>query len=809
MKKLGILFVCLLAICNAVSAQNKKLVHTSTRIVESPKIDGQLNDAAWLNAEFTQNKFITQWPEVGQEASEHTTVALVYDDEAIYIAAKLYAEHPDQILREFKPRDNDNANADFFSFFIDSYQSGNSAFGFLVSSAGVQSDFQFSNDNSDYSWNAVWNSAVDINDEGWFVEMRIPYSALRFPKVEVQEWGVNFRRSIRNLREGSNWNPMDPAVAGFANQFGTLEGIENIEPPLRLALTPYVSATQLYDKSIDGSPVSFRGGVDLRFGLNESYTVDMTLIPDFGQVVSDQQVLNLDFQEVIFDERRPFFLEGIDLYSRADLFYSRRIGRRPGKFWEVQSQLTEGQRVIENPTEAPLINATKLSGRGSKGLAVGFFNAVLNSAEAIIENEDGSREAIETEPFSNYNVFVLDQNLKNNGYFSIINTNVTRFGDARDANVIGTEFLLRNKANSIEFKGLASYNIISDTEEELENPNGFRSAWQISKIGGKFTYGYAQQLLTKGVDLNDFGISFFRNRLEHRFFGGYQQFEPKGKFNSLFSQLNLTYRQRLDPFTKENIELSGSLFVNWLNWTSTGLYLEGSLGEGKDFYEPRQEGRYNVNFPYIVANVWISPDYRKKYLADANIGIWRSSLNNIGGYWFGINPRARFSDRFTMIYGFNYSHDNNDLGYNSSNEADIFFANRAVQTVINTVEANYVFNRKMSISLVGRYYWRQVKNESFYSLNDDGNYSFGADVDDPGTTFAAFSSDLIYSYEFLPGSWITASWKWNSLFFDGPEIDYGPSFKQTLRDDPLNQFSVKILYYLDYQDLRRLKRKRT
>jgi len=231
------------------------------------------------------------------------------------------------------------------------------------------------------------------------------------------------------------------------------------------------------------------------------------------------------------------------------------------------------------------------------------------------------------------------------------------------------------------------------------------------------------------------------------------------------------------------------------------------IGEGKNFYAPREEGRYHVNFPYVVANIWYSPDYRKKFLTDLNFGVWNSQLNDLKGYWFGISPRARFSDRFTTIYGFNFDADSNDLDYNSSNDDDIFYAYRKVVTIENTLEANYVFNRKMSLSLVGRYYWSQVNNHSFYTLRDDGLFDFGAEVDDPGTTFGAFSSDLIYSYEFLPGSWITAAWKWNSFLDEGPENRYGPSFRQTLRNDPVNRLSLKVLYYLDYQDLKKLKRK--
>lgn len=189
--------------------------------------------------------------------------------------------------------------------------------------------------------------------------------------------------------------------------------------------------------------------MDVKYGINQSFTLDMTLVPDFGQVRSDNQVLNLSPFEVKFDENRSFFTEGTELFSKGDLFYSRRVGARPINFYEVQNQLQANEYVVENPSESRLLNATKISGRTAQGLGIGFFNALTNKMEAVVENNLGERRFIETQPLSNYNILVFDQTLKNNSSVSFINTNVTREGSAYDANLSAFLFNINDKKTPI------------------------------------------------------------------------------------------------------------------------------------------------------------------------------------------------------------------------------------------------------------------------------------------------------------------------------------------------------------------------
>ena len=255
--------------------------------------------------------------------------------------------------------------------------------GFCCHTAGVQIDIKYSNDGESSSWNAVWESATSIDEKGWVVEMKIPYSALRFPEVDKQLWGINFGREIRRKRERQWWNFIDPTVDGFLTQAGRLTGIENIKPPVRLFFFPYASSyVESNTASEGGEAYSFNAGMDLKYGLNDAFTLDMTLIPDFGQARFDNQVLNLSAFEVQFNENRQFFTEGLELFTKADLFYSRRVGGTPFNFFRVEDQLSATEEIRDNPAQSQLINATKISGRNKKGLGIGFFNAIEGGGES-------------------------------------------------------------------------------------------------------------------------------------------------------------------------------------------------------------------------------------------------------------------------------------------------------------------------------------------------------------------------------------------------------------------------------------------
>ncbi|TFH35049.1 MAG: hypothetical protein E4G95_07380, partial [Bacteroidia bacterium] len=398
----------------------------AVKVSDSPKIDGFLDEPVWQESSLAAD-FIQYSPLNGKMSDYRTEVRILYDNDAIYIGAIMFDPHPDSIYTQLGPRDSDNnLNADRFSLDISPYNDGINGAQFKVSASNVQTDRpprsggDMGHGGGD-TWDAVWDSKTTITEYGWIAEIKIPYSALRFPKEGKQTWGINFWREVRRTRELSSWNYVDRETGTTFNHLGELSNIVDIKPPLRLSLTPYVSAyLEKYDS--EKAATSFNGGLDLKWGINESFTLDATLVPDFGQVRSDDQVLNLSPYEVKYNENRPFFMEGTELFSKGDIFYTRRIGARPRDYNTAYELTAENEEITYNPSETSLINATKVSGRTRSGLGIGVFNAMTNAMYAIAEDTlTGETREILTGPFTNYNMIVLDQSLRNNSYLSLAN----------------------------------------------------------------------------------------------------------------------------------------------------------------------------------------------------------------------------------------------------------------------------------------------------------------------------------------------------------------------------------------------------
>ncbi|MGZ3752567.1 MAG: DUF5916 domain-containing protein, partial [Mucilaginibacter sp.] len=360
MKLLPIILLLLVASVASSQSTVKKLVAVKTNT--PPKIDGILDDDIWKNVPVATD-FVELLPVAGlhEKNEDRTEIKIIYDNTAIYIAARMYEKDPGKIARELTTRDS-VANDDFLGILIDTYHDGLNGSGFFVTAAGAQYDAKYSPGpngvNEDATWNAVWESKVNVDNQGWTAEFKIPYSALRFARKDVQTWGLNIIRKRRTENKQLYWNELDPKKNGLMNQAGDLNGIENISPPMRLAFYPYFSTyVNHYPYNTTGlrnTTTSFNGGMDVKYGINESFTLDMTLIPDFGQVQSDNQILNLTPFEVKYKENRPFFTEGTELFNKGNLFYSRRVGGQPINYLAAYADLKPGETLEKNPTEAKL-----------------------------------------------------------------------------------------------------------------------------------------------------------------------------------------------------------------------------------------------------------------------------------------------------------------------------------------------------------------------------------------------------------------------------------------------------------------------
>ncbi|PKA84061.1 carbohydrate binding protein with CBM9 domain [Ulvibacter sp. MAR_2010_11] len=805
MKYLFIIFTLIAAF--TASAQEKKSLQIN-RTSDAPKIDGILDDAAWQNAD--EAKDFTQFrPEMGVVEAPHqkTIVKMVYDDNAIYISAYLY-DNPDKIMRQLTSRDN-FGQSDFFGVILNPNNDAQNDTEFFVFTSGTQADAIATPSNGeDFGWNAVWDSAVEIVSDGWIVEMKIPYSTLRFSNEKIQTWGLQFHRRFRTDNSQYSWNPIDRTKGNIGLYHGLLQGIENIEPPTRLSFYPFASAVV---KSFDGETIDdYNAGMDVKYGITENFTLDATLVPDFSQTGFDDVRLNLGPFEQTFSEQRQFFTEGVDLFTKGNLFYSRRIGGRPSSFPNV----AEDEEVTEYPNKVSMLNAVKVSGRTKNGLGIGFFNAITEKTYASIKNlTTGETRKEVVEPLANYNIFVLDQQFNKNSSISLINTSVIRDGHFRDANVTAAVFDITDKANKWNVDGTLK---VSSLNLPIENRSGFSSSLEIEKVSGSYRYGVENTIADREYNINDLGISFRNNYNNFRAFGSYRIFEPTETFNNLSIYTWAEYNMLFDPGIYTGNSLGFDIYAQNKKLWEYGFNANVQPGKQHDYYEPRAEGRFFTYKNPFNVSTWVNTNYAKKFAFFAHTGFVTlfDSERDLFEYWVGFEPRMRFNEKFTLGYNFNYQDGSGSRGFVSTVNDDIVFGQRAQTTIVNSISGNYNFNSFHALSLTFRNYWATVTyDNTLYTLQENGtvstedNYTL-ADVNNPNVNFNTWNLDFGYSWQFAPGSQLTALYR-NSLFNSNSESSatYFESLESLFKQPIEHVFSLRMVYYIDYNNIKNIFKK--
>lgn len=781
--------------------QNFDKTAVAVRVGEKPEINGKLDDIIWNLAEET-NSFAQFDPSHGENPTYKTITKFLYDDEALYIGAMMYDNHPDSILTELDERDN-TPNADRFEIKLDTYLQQQDAYVFGVSASGVQRDYR----QRDWSYDAVWQSAVNISDKGWSVEMKIPYSAFRFPEKEKQTWGLQIIRRIRRSRERIVWAFMEKGLPDYMNYWGILTGINNVKPPVRLALKPYLSGIIQAAPDEDGKinkSHSFGGGLDLQYGINESYTTDVTLLPDFSQVKSDNTVKNLSAFETVHSERRPFFTESMDLFKKGGLFYTRRIGQQPREYHDVEDNIPQDAQVIENPSEAELVNAVKIYGRNNNGTGMGVLNAITDNTYATYKTNEGTKEQYLTEPFTNYNIMVFDKPLKNNSEVYLINTNTYRKGDYDKANVTGAGTTLKDENNhfSVEARGALSQRLES-SEGHSENPSiGFQYYLALKKISGNFRLRLYRNVKDDQFDINDMGVNHRNNYQKNGIRFDYRKYKPFSIFRYFNNYLALNKSE--DYTTRENIDfkLKYGGYATLKSYTSVWYQLNYSLAPRYDYYDPRVEDRYILRPPYFNSSVGLSTDYRKPlalnsriYLAFDEKEYQMASLN--------LSPRIRFNDYFSVDYNFKLAQQYNSIGYVTQENEDIIYGNRDLSTYENSISSKLMLNNELSVNFWMRHYWYLGEYNKYYNLTDKGNLNENAGYEEHNDfNFNAFNVDLMLNWQFAPGSNMSLVWK-NEVTTEDEEIvrDAFRNFEKAFNVPHTNTLSLKIKYHLDYQSI--------
>jgi hypothetical protein len=800
------LLFCLFFISATTYSQKKSL--KTVPIQAGITIDGNLNEPNWKNAPVAKDFYMFA-PDNGKQISpnKETQVKILYDNEAIYVGATLYDDEPNKILKEITQRD-DQGTSDNFGIFINGFNDGQQDFRFFCTASGTQMDCLATDvDGEDFSWDAIWTSKTRITDSGWVVEMKIPYAALRFSNNKSQTWGINFVRDIKRENSIYTWTNIDNKLSNIIQQAGILEGIENVKTPTRLFLMPY-SSFYLNANSAQKTIGTLKGGMDIKYGINDAFTLDAILIPDFGQTKFDDQILNLGPFEQQFNENRAFFTEGTDLFKKGNLLYSRRIGASPS----IYPTTASNEEIIDNPSSVNLINALKVSGRTKGGLGIGVLNAITEITTAKIRNNaDQSVRSEIVEPLTNYNVLVLDQRFRKNSSVSFVNTNVTRNGSFRDANVSALVWDLNTKKNTYNLSGDFKYSYVN----EITAKKGISSSLNIGETSGQYRYSLGADVITKNFDNNDLGINFQTNYYSLYGNANYRILNSTKYLNSFNVNLNA-----FSQFQKETGLIQGNNFNLKVNINNKknhyfGIGINANPIENHDFYEPRTENRFVLIPSRIGGWFYFSSNYNYKFAFDFNPSFAKLNESGRNSYGFSVGPRYRFNDKFALNYNFNFFRQNNNKGFVDSIDDDansltpkaIIFANRNVITYSNSISGKYALNSTMTFNLSVRHYWSYAENKNFLALTDNGHLTdFSGYTTNKNSNFASWNIDLSYSWWFAPGSQISVLYRNNAANFERDiNKDFGNNLTNLLNNEALNHaFSISVKYFIDYNQVKKL-----
>ncbi|HSG50235.1 MAG TPA: DUF5916 domain-containing protein [Longimicrobiales bacterium] len=767
-----------------------------------PRLDGRLDDDVWRSAQpavgFTQFE-----PTPGAPASQRTEARVVYADDALYVGIRAWDSAPDSIAAQLTRRDQ-GSYSDVVGVVIDSYFDRRTAFHFEVNPQGVKTDiYRFDDTAEDRGWDAVWDVATVVDEEGWSAEFRIPYSQLRFRDGAQQTWGINFVRRIARLDELSLWAPTSREDAALVSRMGELTGLRNVKSPTRMEINPYSLGRLAREEGNSANPFykanAFSGavGADVKYGVTSDLTLNVTINPDFGQVESDPAQVNLSAFETFLPERRPFFVEGSSFFNFGlalgdgddaveSLFYSRRVGRAPQGAPDTQGGWADAD---DNTT---ILGAWKLSGKTAGGWSVGIMNAVTAEETAEVITGDGTQLDPSIEPFSNYAVVRVARDFREGRTaLGVISTSVNREKTSADALGLrsgaytgGVDFRHRFAGDNWQVNGYFLASHIRGSQEAMaaaqlssaryyQRPDADHVAFDpsrtslsgvsgylaVSKIsGGRWRLGTLVQTRSPGFDVNDAGYLREADFTTAVLYAGYAVNNPMGPFRRWRLNANgwtgWTYGGESQG-AGGNINGSAQLANFWsvhagVNHNGGGVTT--ALLRGGPAV--RKEGRWNG---------WggITTDSRSRLQLSLNT-FWNRATES-GSWGLGLSPTLRFrpSGRATLSLGSFVNRSVNDLqwlGRMGTEDPAYLFGEIDQTTVGITARMDYAFTPTLSLQLYAQPFvsagaysdFKRVSDPMARSYRDrvtpiattgSGNQVLG-DFDGDGTEDALASPDF-------------------------------------------------------------------
>ncbi len=851
----GISLIFLLGVAQAVLAQPLNSPKPVVKIIvarplgSAPiKLDGRLTEKIWRSIPPTDH-FVQQDPLENALPSEKTLVRVTYNRHFLYVGIRALDSHPEQIVGQLTRRD-ENSSSDWLAVLIDSYHDFQTAFYFGLNAAGVRQDKLITNDGDteDLNWNPVWKGAVSRDEKGWSAEFQIPFSQIRFSSRDKPVWGFQVCRKIQRLNEIDYWAPEPKDAAGIVSNFGELRGLRAIPSPKKLELLPYglisekVTGHNSANPFSNGNTFSGNGGLDVKYGLSSNLTLNATVNPDFGQVEADPSELNLTAYETYFEEKRPFFVEGKNIFDEnlalsgnsaysENLFYSRRIGGAP--HYRPSSVSADS---ISLPEQTRILGAAKITGKTAGGWSVGVLDAVTAEEKATVQEKTFRHREI-VEPLTNYGVARIMRDFRNgrtslggivtnvyrnipNSTFYFLNTQATTYGLdlwhrwGRDTyavkfSLFGSYLSGHKEALQRIQRSSAHYFQRPDAKHVHFDPNrthlsGLASVFFVGKIAqGHWRGGVGYVTRTPGFEANDIGYMRTADFLTAFYWSGFIQYTPGPIFrnysitHNLWTTLNYGGERKV-------LGANLSSHFRFLNYWEGYLRLD-RYSRTLDFAALRG-GPALLKPPKTLLWFGFSSDKRKTVSFTFDGSIQRSDKISWNAQWepgIFVRPSGRLNFSFSIGYYPNL----NDLQYFSGNtnaggQTVYQLARLHQRTVALTTRINYTLTPNLSIQFYGQPYissgWysdfkevvrpRAARYEARFAPLDRASL--------PHFHFRQFRSNLVLRWEYLPGSTLFLVWSQGRTGFSTEQnLDLNHDFAALFKDRGEQIFLLKLNYW--------------
>ncbi len=792
-------------------------------------LDGKLDEPAWDLAP-TGNGFRQHDPNRGTPASVPTTFKILYDDDAFYIGMACWEDDMNDVTSSLSRRDQIE-NSDMVSIYIDPYNDKTTGYNFRVNPVGVQQDaYIYDNGRRDQNWNAVWSAEVSKDEKGWYVEIRIPFSAIRFKPADEMTWGLQVYRWLHGRGEDTGWVLWDRNLNGFVNRWGTLEGLHGVTNPRKLEALPYVM-TRSTDPALEGEADQWdhfqNMGADFKYGVTSNLTLNASIQPDFGQIEADPATLNLSPFETYFQEKRPFFVEGARFFKHPDfnLFYSRRIGTGdPNSRIRAAAKLTG--KIGGDVSVAFLAAATDVGvpGKVHNPFVVGNHKATYFLTRIGKEFNEGNHQINAMGTFVNRDPNSFDSSSSSR--------------DHRDAKTFGLDGQMNFSDRMYRVKG-SVVGTITSPHDESSSSYGTGGRLDFNKLGGHWRYGLGGTWESDKLDPNDMG--YLSAPDEIRAYASMEyQYDSDGK-DALFNRANV----QIDSYTSwlyagnsgndintddlawqysaHHQQYSGFHASAWgqLRSFHQGWVWFGRTNDGTDKYATwdyaGQSGPLMTRPGWNAIATGGTTDWRKPMSLHFEFSHnWGDEgLSNVGGSGF-VRWNANQHLSFTLGLGArsnhteaqwigNYANTASQQGVTGIGGVDYVFGTLDQTTFDMTLRANILINRDQSIQL----YCQPYLNSGDYTdprwLAEADSYDlrpYDMDASMSDYQYTAINLNLVYRYEYRPGSTIFLVWAHGKSRYEkrawanNPHSwNNGMDFADPFRAEPENTIMAKVSYW--------------